>query len=138
YLLLMDLYQTLDKLADYHKYEPYFKKQLEHYQSIKESRELVQSWLRKNMYLGNEKFLIFEFEYLSDYENDKFSVDSCPLQPEFIHFSDLTMYIKRQNFLSTLTFVSLFHELFYNQKMLPNTIERIQSDFPEFTKSRLN
>ncbi|MFW6272978.1 MAG: hypothetical protein ACOC2U_04270, partial [bacterium] len=138
YLLLMDLYQTLDKLADYHQYEPYFKQQLEQYQSIKECKELVQRWLRNNMYLGYKKFSIFEFEYLGDYENDDFGVDSYPLQPEFIHFSNLTMYIKRRDFLSTLTFLSLFYDLFYNQKMLPNTIERIQSDFPEFTKSRLN
>jgi hypothetical protein len=138
YFNFLSFYEELEKIYNYQQYEGYFNKELEHYAAIKDSQEQVEKWLRKNMYLGNNKFLLFAIEYTDFEGNEKFAEEECPLKPFFSFISDLDLYIHREDFKHVFEFIELFHTLFYDKKLLPSSLERIQSDFIEFKRFRLN
>lgn len=135
---LYHIYNELEEIAGFHRYESYFKEEMERYQAIKSSRKLQQEWLRKNLKLGTDKFSIFEPLYF-DYEGcEDFGEDKCPLGLYISGKTDLRLFIDRNDFKYTLEFIHLFHELFYDKNLLPNCLERIQADFIDFKKFRLN
>jgi hypothetical protein len=58
----LKIYDTLNKIADFHKQENYFKQEMAIYKDIKSQPEKVKEWLAKNEYLGAEKYFMFSLE----------------------------------------------------------------------------
>lgn len=67
----LDLYEQLDEVSRYHKYEPYCKEQLEIYTSIKNDTEKLDKWLSTNENFYYEELIHFSVNYLDYLGNNK-------------------------------------------------------------------
>lgn len=127
YLKFISVFEELAKLSDYHKYEAYFSSELASYYKIAKAPDQVQKWLRKNLLLGTDKFLLFAAEY-TDYEgNEEFGKDACPLSLYFMFMPEANVFINRKDFVHTFAFIEIFYQRFYVDKLLPDTLERLQA-----------
>lgn len=67
----LDLYEQLDEVTRYHRFEPYCKEQLEIYASIKNDTEKVEKWLSTNEDFYYEELIHFSVNYLDYLGNGK-------------------------------------------------------------------
>lgn len=66
----IELYEQLDEVSRYHRFEPYCKEQLEIYTSIKNDTEKLDKWLSTNENFYYEELIPFSVNYL-DYLGNK-------------------------------------------------------------------
>ena len=90
----LDLYEQLDEVSRYHKYEPYCKEQLEIYTSIKNDTEKLEKWLSTNENFYYEELIHFSVNYL-DYlgDNKKYHLKVFSYLSE-----DLDLYVNGEDF----------------------------------------
>ncbi len=102
----VDLYEKLDEVSRYHKFESCCKEQLEIYASIKNDTEKVEKWLSTNEYFYYEELIHFAVKYLDYLGNDK----DYNLKV-FSHFNkDLEFFINGKDFESTIEFIEKFNQ----------------------------
>jgi len=58
----LHLYDTLVKIAEFHKEEEYFKQEMAIYKAIQNDFEKVKKWLVKNEHLGANQFFMFSLD----------------------------------------------------------------------------
>lgn len=117
------IYEELSKLSDYHRFEPYFKQQVEEYEQrshIKHS--LQQEWARKNEDIAVIEFMLFEFEYFDENGGQKH------LKLRHLFDDTLEILVDRCDFKYTLLFLEIFDELFWEQEILPDRVRSLELD----------
>ena len=135
YLEFFSLYEELNTLGKYHKFERHFKKEMAYYQTIKDSEEDLKKWTRKHIHRGTHLFLLFAIDYIDYDGNEVFGEDKCPLKPYFTFLPDVDIYISRQDFQYTLQFVDAFNELFSVRKILPHELAKWEAETEELKKN---
>ena len=102
----VDLYEQLDEVSRYHRFEPYCKKQLEIYDLIKNDTEKEEKWLGTNEDFYYQELIHFSVNYFDYLGNDK----EYHLKV-FSHFNkDLEFFINGKDFESTIEFIEKFNQ----------------------------
>lgn len=105
--LFLDIYDALEMLAEFHKNESYFEKEVKLYVEVKNSKNLLQKWLKRNETLGSEIYACFIIDYL-DYSEDPFHLNV------FIHsIREIEIYVDGKDFENTVQFLEIFNELYW-------------------------
>ncbi|WP_370477210.1 hypothetical protein [Tamlana flava] len=112
--IFLDLYEALDKISDFHRYEKYFEQELIEYEKIKNSPPNLKNWLANNEYLGADKHVCFIYNYLDYDENDQ----EVHLKVYIPSLEELEIYIDRKDFKNTIDFLEKFNELFWTNSLL--------------------
>ena len=108
----MDLFNALDNLSAFHKFEKYFKEQMSEFKDIKSSQVGLKEWLLKNEELGADKFVCFLLDYL-DYDLDD-KVEH--LKVHICQENNLDIYLDRADFKNTIEFLKTFNELYWTDE----------------------
>lgn len=135
YLEFFSLYEELNTLGKYHKFESHFKKEMAYYQTIKNSEEDLKKWTRKHIHRGTQLFSLFAIDYVDYIGNEVFGEEKCPLKPCLTFLPDFDIYINRQDFQYTLQFVDVFQELFHVRKILPDIHAKREAEVDELIKN---
>lgn len=109
--LFMNIFDKLDELAQLHKYENYFEKELFQYSLISNNNQKVKDWIIKNELLVEEKFSTF---FIYNQENDL----EYPGALEIYFYEDASFkfYVNHNDFLNTIKFLKIFDDLFHSKK----------------------
>ena len=86
----LKIYDTLNKITDFHKQENYFKQEMAIYKNIKNDHQKVKKWLAKNEHFGAEKYFSFSLEI------------------------DISINLDREDFKYTLEFIESFDKTYWN------------------------
>ena len=68
--VFLDLYEALDVVSKFHRYEEYFEQQMVLYSEIRNSPSDLKDWIANNEILGANKYSCFLLDYL-DYDEDE-------------------------------------------------------------------
>lgn len=110
----IDLYNSLERISEFHRNEEYFEKEIIVFNKISKSRASVKNWLLKNKNLVIKAYGCF----LSDYLDYKGNNEEVHLNI-FIHsLKDCYIYINRSDFKSTIEFLETFNDLYFIQERL--------------------
>lgn len=109
----MELYEKLDELSSFHKFEDYFVKQMLDFNKIGSNITKVQDWLEKNEALGKDKFVCFLMDYFDeeDEENTGYLKISLKLEKAY------NIYVDSADFKNTVEFLKTFNELYWTLKI---------------------
>ncbi len=105
-------FDELHELAQLHKYESHFRKQMEKYELIKGDKEKYELWLIWNYELWYQKFSGFIFSYLLD------SIDDESHLNVFVLDIDYKILVDRNDFYYTVKFLELVHHLYFERTPL--------------------
>jgi len=118
----LDLYKALDTICEFHRNEKYFKQELTEYQKIQDSQSDLKNWIAKNEDLVAEKYVCFLVDYL-DYSENAEHLNI------YVHTSkEIEIYIDRQDFRNTIEFLEIFNELYWEKRILPESLERNRNE----------
>ena len=117
----MHFYESLSTVFEFHQSEAYFEKELAHYHFIKDDLSALKEWVRKNEELGASKFISFVIDYL-DYSDNPYHLSIF-----ILNFEDFQVFVDRKYFVNTITFLVIFNKLYWEEQILPVSIERINS-----------
>ena len=120
--IFLDLYDRLNNLSDFHKYEEYFKNQLIKYKSISVDRAKLKKWVMKSEQIVANNFVLFLLDYL-DYNEDPIHLKVYV--PDFLLFE---IYVDQEDFKSIVEFLEIFNELYWVQEIVPESMERIRNE----------
>lgn len=102
----IDLYEQLDEMSRYHKFEPYCKEQLEIYALIKNDGLKIKEWFRTNESFYYEELIHFSVNYLDYLGNDKeYLLKIFSYQNKGLEF-----FIDVKDFESTIEFIEKFNQ----------------------------
>lgn len=118
----LNLYDALNTITQLHRKEKYFEEEITNYMRIKNSPIELKKWVEKNEYIGSKEYVTFILDYLDYSEN------AYHLSVFVIDQKRLEICIDRQYFKSTIKFIDIFNKLFWEQKVLPEGLERIQKE----------
>lgn len=108
----LGLFNALNNLSNFHRFENYFKEQMSDYKNIKSSQVGLKEWLSKNEELGSDKFVCFLIDYL-DYDLD----DKVEHLKVYVHEAiNLDVYVDRADFKNTIEFLEAFNELYWTNE----------------------
>lgn len=142
----LKLYEAVDEILRFHRKEEYFKVEMLEYNEVKASQTNLKIWASKNEKLGTDVFSNFKSKYLSwdieNYENSSLRVYGCTdLELVIINNIreqigkvdkktklDFDIYINREDFKNIINFVEVFEKVFWEQEILPESIERIYNE----------
>ncbi|MCB0476312.1 MAG: hypothetical protein KDC69_11595, partial [Flavobacteriaceae bacterium] len=85
----LEIYDSLNKITDFHKQENYFKQEKAIYKSLKNDPEKVKGWLAKNEHFGANEYLMFSLE------------------------NDGGISVDRNDFRYTIEFINIFNNLYW-------------------------
>ena len=106
------LYQALEEIAEFHKYESYFKTQMTELKIIKKSKDELKKWLKQNEKLGSEKFVCFLIDYLDYDEEDKIE----HLKVYVYQAKEMEVLIDKADFKNTVAFLESFNKLYWTDE----------------------
>lgn len=119
----LDLYEALDTISQFHRYEKYFEQELTAYHQIKKSKADLKIWVAKNEYFGADKYVCFLLDYL-DYDED----DKVEHLNVFVpSIKEIDIYVNRKDFKYIIEFLEIFNHLYWVQDILPESLEKIKS-----------
>lgn len=107
----ISLYQALDAIAEFYKYEAYFKDEINVFNKLKKDQRAIDSWTKRNEKLSNDTFVCFLIDYL-DYDED----DKAEHLNIFIPHSkgkEINISIDRAYFQNTITFLETFNRYYW-------------------------
>ncbi len=119
----LDLYEALHTIFQLHENEKYFYQQMILYHQIRKSKSDLEIWVFRNEDLGANKYVCFFLDYL-DYDVDEKVEHLSIFVPSL---KEIKIFIDRQNFKHTIDFLEIFNELYWVQKILPESLERIRT-----------
>ncbi|MFV9552472.1 hypothetical protein [Algibacter sp. PT7-4] len=102
----VDLFEQLEEVSRYHKFESYCKEQLEIYTSINSDTVKVGKWLRTNENFYYEEFIHFSVNYL-DYLGDN---KEYHLKIFSYLNKDIELFIDGKDFESTIELIEKFNQ----------------------------
>ncbi|WP_425077281.1 hypothetical protein [Psychroserpens sp. S379A] len=102
----VDLFEQLEEVSRYYKYEPYCKEQLETYTSIKNDTEKLEKWLSTNENFYYEELIHFSVNYL-DYLGDN---KEYHLKIFSYLNKDIGLFIDGKDFESTIELIEKFNQ----------------------------
>lgn len=105
----LNIYDTLNRLSNYHRNENYFKQEIAIYKEINDKPEKVNQWLLKNEKLGSQDYVSFLLDYL-DYDTED---HVHHLNIFFLEDKDLKVFVEREDFKFTIEFLEIFDELYW-------------------------
>ena len=109
---LICLYQALEEIADFHKYENYFKTQMTELENVKNDKVGLNKWLLRNEKLGSEKFVCFLIDYLDYDEDDKVE----HLKVYVYQAKELDIFIDKADFKNTVAFLENYNDLYWTDE----------------------
>lgn len=112
--VFLQLFKELEELCQYSKYENYFKAELEIYYKVKDSPKALKDLIIKNEQIGANECFSFLIDYL-DY------INPVHLNVYSKSFKDFDIYVDRKDFENTITFLEIFNELFWEDKIYPES-----------------
>ena len=105
YSIFENFYNSLKTISEYHKLEEYFKQEFNNYLAINNDKVMLRNWIKKNRPLILSEYSCFITDYL-DYS------DTCYNLKIFINgFNEFEIFVKRDNFLNTLSCIEIFNEM---------------------------
>lgn len=111
----LDLYESLDVVSKFHRYEKYFEQQMVLYRDIKNSLSDLKDWLAENENLGADRYSCFLLDYL-DYDEDV-KVENLNI---YVHsIKNIDIFVARQDFKHTIDFLDTFNEQFWVKNIIP-------------------
>lgn len=100
----VDLFEQLEEVSRFNRFEPYCKEQLEIYTSIKNDAEKLEKWLRTNENFYYEELIHFSVNYLGYLGNNK----EYHLKVFSYLSEDLDLYVNGEDFDSVRGLEQLF------------------------------
>jgi len=122
-----DFYNALQRIVDFHEYESYFYLELEEYQLIKDNSLQLKDWVKRNERLGSEEFVCFFSSYL-DYIDHSETETPYHLKVFILDFNEFDVYVDRKCFENTIAFLEIFHKLYWEDEILPESLEAIEEE----------
>lgn len=101
----LDFYKSLEKVADLHKKEPYFREQLQLFEKVRNDSSALMKWLLHNAKLGSEEFLIFWVEWLEEEQNI--------VDPAINNWKNIKIIFREEEWKHTIKFLKVFNDLFW-------------------------
>jgi hypothetical protein len=126
YTSFREIFDKLDELIDAHKDEKYFENELIEYEIIKDNPTRLKEWVKKNEYLGTEKHFMFQINHL-DYMGDVHHVQLYTSPDE-----NLDIYLDIKDFKHLNNFLDIFSNLFWNEKILPESLKKMAKKNKKF------
>lgn len=127
----IDFYNALQRIVVFHEYESYFWLELEEYQLIKDNPLKLKDWVKRNERLGSEEFVCFFSSYL-DYLDYSEPETPYHLKVFISNFNEFDVYVDRKCFVNTIAFLEIFNKLFWEDEILPESIETIEEELKNF------
>ena len=103
----IEVFNELNSISIFHKREFFFKKELNSYHEIKNSKSKLREWVTKNENLGADEYATFIIDYLDYSEGPKHLKIFIP------SLNELDIYLNRENFKYTINFLEVFKELYW-------------------------
>ena len=110
-----DLYPALEEIADLHRYEMYFQKEMEVFEQVRDDQSGLMQWLKKNEKLGTENFFLFWTEWLE--EEDQI------VTPFLFNWQHLNMKFESREWQHTVNFLEIFNDVYWTSEACPSIEE---------------
>ncbi len=111
--LFLSLYEALEKIADFHKNESYFKSELNGLKQIDViDPDALVKWIEKNEQIGGDEFVCFLLDYLDYADNAEH------LKVFVLNAREFDIYIDKTDFQNTLEFLEIFNKLYWEEDIL--------------------
>jgi hypothetical protein len=114
-LSFIKLYESLNEIYSIHKYETYLKNQLIEFHET-DDLEGNKRWLIKNKKIGVDDLLCFNLDYVN---SDRGCVSINPKS----YSMDIRVDISLSEFESTINFLGLFNELYWENNLLEEDLD---------------
>lgn len=118
----LDLYRSLESISNRHRKEDYFEKEIASYRKRKDSIAEIRKWLEKNENIGSKEFVDFTSMYLDYSDHPHHLFIYIRMLPK------LEIMVNRNDFKNTIHFLDIFNKLFWDDKLLPEAILRIDEE----------
>jgi len=112
--VFLDLYEALDVVSKFHRYEEYFEQQMVLYSEIRNSPSDLKDWIANNEILGANKYSCFLLDYL-DYDEDE-KVVNLNIYVHSLKIIDI--FVARKDFKHTISFLETFNEQFWVKNII--------------------
>lgn len=125
--IFIDVYETLDEYSKIHKLEGYFKMEVDSYQNIKDSKEGIINWVKKNEKLGADQLSTFLMNLVDIDDNEK-RIHVCWI-------SNIEIYVERKELKYLIQFSNIFYDLFWEEQVYPDSeilkkLNKMANDIP--------
>lgn len=120
--LFIEQFETFEELSQYHRKEPFFKELLEIYETIKSDQVTLKKFIQGHEELCINEFEGLYFDFLSDNGKEE------PLIGNSIYFKNFEILIQYEDFKHTSTFLYIYNYWFYEKKILPKSIARLDAE----------
>jgi hypothetical protein len=104
----LELYNELDNLTKFHRFEKYAKEQLDDYAVCLVNKNGIKKWLSKNEKFGGDILVCFFTDYLEYSEKDEENINLLAYRKK-----DMDVFVERKYFKNLIEFKELFDELYY-------------------------
>lgn len=108
----LNLYNALNELANFYRFENELKNQMSEFRSLKSNNARIKEWLLQNEKLGSEKFVCFLIDYLDYDEDDKVE----HLKVDVPSAKELDIYVDIADFKNTVNFLETFNVLYWTDE----------------------
>lgn len=112
--IFLSLYESLNRIAELHANETYFKKEVVEFSKMKHSPADIKTWIVKNEHLGAKEYVCFNIDHL-DYDKNGHEEH---LKVYIHNLKEPLIFIDRQDFKNTIAFLEVFNELYWVQEIL--------------------
>lgn len=103
--VFVNFYDSLKTISEYYKLEEYFKQEFANYLVIKNDKDKINIWFKKNCAVIFSGYASFITDYL-DYS------DTCYNVKIFINgFNEFEIFVRRENFINTISCIEVFNEM---------------------------
>lgn len=111
----ISFYDALIEMTALHKYESYFGKELQDFNSVKDDKELIKDWVRKNEQICAEELFLFLIDHL-DYEENAYH--------PIVNYADSKLFVNRDDFKNTIEALEIFSLYYWENKILSESSQR--------------
>jgi hypothetical protein len=113
-------WECLDEISKIYRLESYMKEQMKEYEAVKDDLYKLKDLMQRNELLCLNELLLFNTNYMDDEKE----ADHVSIRLRF----DEVLLINYQNFENINTFNQIFQKLFWEDHILPESIERIDEE----------
>lgn len=125
----LNIFEELYKLCEFRRNEDYFKNELQTYYKIKDNPKKLKELIIRNEQIGANEGYDFFIGYIKYSTNPKF------VQASNYYFKDFDIFIDKAGFENTITFLTIFSVLFWEDEIYPES-EILLSIEKEMAESR--
>lgn len=124
-IIFCNFYEKINELIELHNYEKITQIEIQKFEKIKSNDLEIRNWLIQNEKIGCEDLCVFAWEYFEDDEQRRINKNINLFQNSY---NDIEINIQKKDFENIIKFCEIFNEMYYNKKLYPEGIQKIEDE----------